>query len=180
MGQIRNYPPVKYFAAVTYPSGNELVEVKRSLELLISPIDEISKVFPFSSFTDYYEAEMGGDLQKVFLSFQDLKPAEMLPDIKISTNQLELKFAKNSSRCVNIDPGYVCAGKMILATTKDYDHRVYLNRGIFGDVHYRYQQGNFQFNDWTYPDYKQPNVVDFFTETRKIYLQQLKDWSNLE
>ncbi|UCF63730.1 MAG: DUF4416 family protein [bacterium] len=180
MGQIRIYPPVKYFAAITYSSGNDLEEVKRSLEKLISPVDEISRVFPFSQFTDYYDAEMGNDLQKSFLSFQDLKPAELLPDIKISTNQLELKFIKNDLRCVNIDPGYVCAAKMILATTKDYDHRIYINRGIFGDVHYRYRQGEFRFNDWTYPDYKQPEVVAFFTETRKIYLQQLKDWIILE
>ena len=179
MGQIKDYPPVKYFAAVTYSSEEILEEMKDRLQELIAGIDNSSPVYSFSQFTSYYESEMGAALKKIFFTFLELKPAELLPDIKIATNQLELKYFKNARRQINIDPGYICAAKMILATTKDYDHRIYLNRGIFGDIHYRYRQGEFQINDWTYPDYQQPFILAFFKETREKYLVQLRDWNTL-
>lgn len=180
MGQIKNYPPVKYFAAIAFTAQDLLEEIKVLLQELISIIDSTSPVFPFSQFTSYYEVEMGKDLSKIIISFQELKPAELLPDIKIATNQLESRYLKKTGRQINIDPGYVCAAKMILATTKDYDHRIYLNRGIFADLHYRFQQGKFRMNDWTYPDYQQPLIIAFFTAMRERYLIQLRDWANLE
>lgn len=180
MGQIKNYPPVKYFAAIAFTSEDILEEIRNLLQELMSVIDNSSPVFPFSKFTSYYKTEMGTDLKKIFITFQELKPAEILPDIKIATNQLESRYLKNARRQINIDPGYVCAAKIILATTKDYDHRIYLNRGIFGDIHYRFRHGEFQINDWTYPDYQQPSIIEFFKATREKYLMQLRDWNTLE
>lgn len=180
MGQIKNYPPVKYFAAIAFTSEDLLEEIKLLLQDLISPIEGASSVYPFSQFTSYYEAEMGTRLSKIFISFQELKPVEMLPDFKIATNQLESRYMKETGRQINIDPGYVCAAKIILATTKDYDHRIYLSRGIFGDIHYRFSQGEFRMNDWTYPDYQQPLVIAFFKAMRDRYLIQLRDWTKLE
>jgi hypothetical protein len=179
MGHIKNYPPVKYFASITFSSEDILQEIKQLLQELISPIDNSSAIFPFSQFTSYYETEMGIDLKKVIVTFKELKPAELLPDIKLASNQLELKYQKNSKRQINVDPGYVCAAKMILATTKDYDHRIYLNRGIFGDIHYRFRQGIFQSNEWTYPDYQQDFIIAFFKAVREKYLVQLRNWKNL-
>ena len=180
MGQIRNYPPVKFFTAITFTSESILEEVRTLLQELISIADYSSPAFPFSKFTSYYEEEMGSDLKKIFLTFQELKPAEILPDIKIATNQLESRYLKSGGRQVNIDPGYICAAKLILATSKDYDHRTYLNRGIFADIHYRFRDGKFQINDWTYPDYQQPFIIEFFEEIREKYMMQLRDWNPLE
>jgi hypothetical protein len=180
MGQIRNYPPVKYFAAITFTKEELLEEIRLSLQKLFSIVDNQSNVFSFSKFTSYYEPEMGEDLKKIIISFQQLNPAEMLPDLKIATNQIESDYLENNKRQINIDPGYVCAAKMILATSKDYDHRIYLNRGIFGDIHYRFRQGKFQINDWTYPDYQQSFIIEFFELMREKYLNQLKDWNDLK
>ncbi|MBN2365362.1 MAG: DUF4416 family protein, partial [Calditrichaeota bacterium] len=95
---------------------------------------------------------------------------------KLATNKLEEEFSDSGNRTVNIDPGYVNAAKMVLATTKDYDHRLYLERGIFGDLHMRFRQGNYHPSDWAYPDYRQSAVIAFFRNIREIYLTQLKDW----
>lgn len=176
MGKLRVYPPVKYFAAITYAPTIHVREVLQALEDLFSPLDLRSDVFSFS-YTDYYEPEMGAGLSKQFFSFQRLSPAESLPDFKIATNTIENRFAREGRRRVNIDPGYVCAAKVVLATTKDYDHRLYLGRGIFGDVHLRFRKGKFRINEWTYPDYRQEVVIGFFEQLRRRYLQQLQEWS---
>ena len=177
MGTIKKYPPVKYFAAITYIPDFSLKSVFPFLEEEISLIESHSQSYDFSKFTDYYSTEMGTKLQKGIFTFEELKPAYLLPKIKIATNKIEGQFLTTENRQVNIDPGYICAAKVILATTKDYDHRLYLGEGIFGDVHLRFQKGKFNACDWTYPDYRQPMILDFFNDTRKNYLTQLQTWS---
>ncbi len=176
MGKIRVYPPVKIFAAVTWSDEAAAARAEEQLSGLLSTSDFRSEVFDFSAFTDYYAPEMGGALRKFFLAFTELRPAESLPDLKLAANRIEEEIAAGEPRIVNIDPGYLCAAKVVLATTKDYDHRLYLNRGIFGDVHLRFRNGRFRPNEWTYPDYKQPLILDFFMTLRAGYLSQLKDW----
>lgn len=172
MGKIRTYPQVKIIAAITYAPAVNLAKVFGQLEELLSEIDSQSDPYSFD-FTDYYLSEMGSDLNKIMVSFRDLVLADMLPDIKTATNLIEKKLMKENGRTVNIDPGYICAAKLVLATTKDYDHRIYLNRGIFGDVHLRFRGGKFQPNEWTYPDYRQERILRFLEEVRAQYLEKL-------
>ena len=177
MGKIKPYPPVKLIAAITISDLNLWPDVKTKLESLFSPIDSYSDWYDFT-FTDYYRDEMGDHLKKRMVSFQELIQAEQLPEIKLASNELESEFSQNEKRRVNIDPGYICSAKLVLATTKDYMHRLYLGKGIFGDLHLRIHRGQFQPLDWTYPDYKQPAILHYFTEVRKIYLAQLAlDWA---
>ncbi len=180
MGKLRAYPPVKFFTAITLNSGPLLLQVEEKLQALLSDIDVTSQSYNFDVFTRYYESEMGKGLSKKLVSFSRLMPAEILPDIKIATNLLETDHLQKGGRQVNIDPGYITAAKMVLATTKDYDNRLYLGRGIFGDVHFRFRKGQFQAMEWTYPDYRQPEVMEFFEHLRKRYMSQLKEWPVIE
>jgi hypothetical protein len=177
MGKIKPYPPVKYFAAITFTAGNYLVDLYGALENLFSAIDHKSEIFDFDQFTSYYQSEMGKSLQKQIISFKTLLPAEQLPALKIATNSIEENFLLNGKRTINVDPGYLTAARMVLATTKDYDHRIYLGMGIFGDLHYRFRSGHFRFNEWTYPDYQQENILHYFEELRILYMEQLKSWN---
>ncbi len=149
-----------------------------ALEMLFSKIDQDSGTFEFD-FSEYYEPEMGKNLQKQIISFSGLRSADDLPNFKLSTNIIEKQFADERHRIVNIDPGYLAAARIVLATTKDYDHRIYLGRGIFGDVHLRFRKGHFKPNDWTYPDYREQKILDFFEHLRTVYLQQLKEWKQI-
>jgi len=128
-------------------------------------IDRRSKIIPFD-FTDYYEKEMGKGLIREWVSF--LKPIkeDNIKDIKLKTIELEKHFAsKNGRRSVNIDPGYVSLSKLVLASTKNYAHRIYLGDGIFAEVTLIYKKGAFQPLEWTYPDYRQN--TRFFEEVRE-------------
>ncbi len=173
MGKIKKHLPVKFFSAITFSQNSILPEVFRALEETFDKIDQKSAIFNFNHFTDYYTREMGGNLQKLFVSFEKLTDAELLPDIKKKTNQLEKKYSKNDHRTLNIDPGYLCESKLILATTKDYSHRIYIGKGIFGDLHLVYRNGSYQPQSWTYPDYKQEMSLRFFNNLRALYRQQI-------
>jgi len=173
MGKIRQHPPVKLFTALTYISSLDLRPVYEELTSHFSLIESKSHIYDFSEFTPYYQKEMGDKLYKIFVVFSELCQPDQLPHIKIKTNQLENNYAIDGKRRVNIDPGYITQAKIVLATTKNYSHRIYLNHGIYGDVHLYFHQGSFQKQSWTYPDYQQQEIIRFFNQTRKRYLEQL-------
>lgn len=172
MGKIKSYQPVKLIAAVAIKDKALWEEIAAKLQGQYGPIDMALDWYDFTH-TDYYQAEMGEGLFKRMISFETLIPAETLPDIKIATNDLEDDYAQNDKRIVNIDPGYITAPRLVLATTKDYSHRLFLGKGIFGDIHLQYLKGQFQPQYWTYPDYKEDSVLAFFTRVREVYMMQL-------
>ncbi len=139
------------------------------------PVDFLSEPLPFD-FTVYYEREMGQGLRRRLAGFAPLIAPEQLPGVKLGTNALELKFLnERQGRKVNIDPGYLAASKFILATGKDYSHRIYLGQGIYGDLTLWYQRGDFIPLPWTYPDYASQPLIGLLSLLRKRYLWQLKN-----
>lgn len=149
----------------------QLESVLASLENCIGPVEAKSAVFDFS-FTDYYRAEMGPDLKKLFVSFAVLADPDALPLFKHDTNAIESEWLTKGRRQVNLDPGYITGAKLVLASTKDFAHRVYIGKGIYGDNHLRFVHGAFTVNPWTYPDYKTPAALSFFADVRQSYLKQ--------
>jgi hypothetical protein len=173
MGKINVHLPVKYFTALTYVPSFDIENLSNEVESLISPVEIQSISYNFSSFTDYYQLEMGNNLRKIFWIFSELLPPDGLPEMKIKTNQLEKRHSIKGKRQINLDPGYISQAKLVLATTKDYSHRLYLSQGIFADLHLQFSQGSFRKQPWTYPDYQQAELILFFNQARNRYLQQL-------
>jgi hypothetical protein len=118
----------------------------------------------------YYEKEMGTGLVKRFISFSKPVPVESLYRIKLYTNRLEARLSDSGRRRVNIDPGYIDLAKLVLASTKDYAHRLYLRKGIFAEITLTYRDNSFTPNDWTYPDYRGQEYIDIFNKIRRIYI----------
>lgn len=161
---------------MTFCEEQILEESEALLKKQFGACDLATAIFAFDH-SNYYENEMGADLSKKFLSFQPLAPIELLIQRKLFAIELEKKFSVNGKRRVNIDPAYLELAKLVVATTKNFDHRIYLGSGIYGDVQLRYRGGKFVANDWTYPDYRSPIVLNFITEARRIYFNQLKTLS---
>jgi hypothetical protein len=126
--------------------------------------------------TVYYEKEMGVDLKKWFVAFAQLADSAQLADWKLASNAMENEYAslgKHSElRPLNLDPGYITEAKLVLATTKDRDHRLYLRDGIYAEVTLRYQAGGWKSQPWTYPDYQRDDFHVFFRRCRE-YLRSL-------
>ena len=129
------------------------------------------------NYTDYYEQELGKPLKRMFVSFKRLGQEALLCGIKLYTNKLERRFWRKEKRQINLDPGFLNSGKLILATTKDHNHRIYLGKGIFAEVTLFYQRGTFRPRPWTYPDYQSKEYIDIFNLIRQVYLKQIKNAS---
>ena len=176
MGSIRAFNPVKLFVGVLVSNGELVTAVESQLVAAYGPVDHRSPVLPFT-FTDYYRRETGDRILRLFFSFERLIDAGQLAEIKRHTNVLEETFAAAGTtvkRPVNLDPGYLEHAKVILASTKNFYHRMYLSRGIFGEVTMHFRNGAYEFFPWTYPDYKSTEYQSFFLELREVYRQQLR------
>ena len=144
------------------------------LAKIFGPVDFTSDIITFDQ-TSYYEKEMGRNLQRQFISFKRLILPAKLILIKRQANKLEFKLSQNRQhRAINLDPGYLEYGKLVLATTKDHQHRLYLGQGIFGEVTLRYTNGSFTPWEWTYPDYATQEYINIFNHIRKLYQKQIK------
>lgn len=166
MGKICKHESVKLIIGLI---GKESLfdKVKIKLSRKFGKIDFESKILDFT-YTDYYNREMGTDLKRQFLSFNLLIAPDIIPDIKNYTNDLERKFlSSDKKRLVNIDPGYLSLSKLVLATTKDHQHRIYLGKGIFAEVTLRYRNKTFCSWDWTYPDYCTKEYISIFNHLRE-------------
>jgi len=173
MGQPRTPEPVKLVMSLILASEDLLPRVLEDLKSFYGETDFVSSWMAFDS-TDYYTAEMGRDLRRRIVAFRTLIGPGWLPSVKLQTNQIEQEYAPQARRQVNIDPGYVCGEHMILATTKAYTHRPYLGDGIYADLTLIYRKGSYRSLEWTYPDYRQSEMVEMFNGIRKTYLSQLK------
>ncbi len=173
MGEIHIHIPVKLFAAISFGKGIAVSFLTDKIESLLGSIDSALEDFKVDDFTSYYQKEMGKDVTKKIISFSRLIQPDMLPEIKIATNKLENEFRNEDKRAVNIDPGYLTQAKIVLATTKDYSHRLYLAHGIFADLHMTWSANSYHTQSWTYPDYAQKATLDYFNNLRKIYLENL-------
>jgi hypothetical protein len=119
--------------------------------------------------TTYYDQEMGSGLTRQWCAFGNLVMPDTLVDLKHMTNTLEKKYPnRHGGRSVNIDPGMVSLSNLVLASTKNYSHRVYLGRGIYAEVTLIFKQKQFVPLDWTYPDYREEAALEFFTAVRAI------------
>jgi hypothetical protein len=176
LAQALEPPPVKLIMGLLVAREAAVDAIQRQLEALYGRIDLASELSAFVA-TRYYEREMGPDLQRLFWSFETLIAADALADIKRQTNVTERAFALDTGqgwrRCVNLDPGYVDQAKLVLATTKDRQHRLYLRQGIYAEVTLRFTGGRFVPWEWTYPDYRTAAYLTFFEAVRQRYRQQL-------
>jgi Domain of unknown function (DUF4416) len=176
MAGIRQFNSVKLFIGVLVSHTKLISELEQRLVAVYGPIDHRSPVIPFD-FTNYYEAEMGDIIDRIIFSFERLIEADQLPEIKRQTNRLEEELAPlydRVKRPVNLDPGYIEQAKVILASTKNFYHRIYLGHGIFGEVTMHFKNNTYQSFPWTYPDYQSKDYQEFFLKMRHIYRGQLR------
>ena len=144
----------------------------RSIVKKFGKVDNASRQIPFVQ-TKYYESEMGTNLKRRFIALERLMGNEKYWKVKLFTNKLERKLSLKGKRRVNIDPGLISLSKLVLLTTKDYAHRLYLNDGIFAEVTLSFKGASFQPLEYTYPDYKTEEYIDFFNKVRGILKRQL-------
>ncbi len=165
--------PVKFICGFIYTTEKVYQEAKKVLERKFGSIDFESERIDFD-FTEYYYPEMGKPLSRRFISFKKLRKPEQFVKIKLDCIKLEKKFALGLHRQINIDPGYINEAKLILTTTKDFAHRIYLGKGIYAELTLSYVNDHFSEVPTTFPDYRTSQYKEIFSQIRRIYRQQIQ------
>jgi hypothetical protein len=177
MAQPKEFSPVKLICGIIYKEDALYDEVRRRLEAEWGSVDSESPPFPFD-LTDYYEAEMGPGLIRRFMSFEILIAPESLPEKKIRAIQIEdlLRLERAlPGRPVNIDPGYLSASALVMATAKDFAHRIPLGRGIYAHLEFLFTKTGVKTLEWTYPDLRHAPAQAYFRSVREILLRQARE-----
>jgi hypothetical protein len=177
MGTPKEPKPGKYFVALLSSETDLFNAIETELCALLGAIDGRSQILPWAA-SCYYEKEMGAALLRRFLSFEPLVSPERLAEIKLATQSIEARYRRASrdggGRRINLDPGYLEAGKVVLASTKNASQRIYLRSGIFAEATLFYFDAAFHGCAYTYPDYLWSETLSFFTACRARYLEQLR------
>ena len=169
--------PVKPVVSMLLARQDLSAAVVARLSGHFGPPDLVGPWWPFTD-TDYYTPEMGPGLGRLLVSFSHLADPAQLADWKVFTNGLEDRFSLGGRRLVNLDPGYVARERLVLATGKNFSHRLYLGHGIYGDLTLVWGRGAFQTLPWTFPDYARGPLAELLRLVRKKYLWQLKMVAN--
>jgi len=164
---------VKLISSLFSPQKKLIDDVLAELVEICGPTDWISSEHLFDR-TKYYAREMGWPLYRRFVSFENPIRPEDIVEIKLKTNKVENKYLHGGKRRINIDPGYIALERLVLATGKNYTHRVYLSKGIYGDLTLIFHKGSFSPLEWTYKDYADPEIIGYFNDVRERYKGQIR------
>ena len=172
MSQPSRADDVKLISSLFSSDKAFIHEVIRVLERRFGSVDWTSPELFFDR-TQYYAKEMGWPLHRHFVSFKKLIRPQDVVEVKLETNRIENEYLEDGNRKINIDPGYISLERLILATGKNYTHRIYMSKGIFADLTLIYNRGSFKPLDWTFKDYASPEIINLFNHVREKYKRQL-------
>ena len=175
MGQILGFEREKMIIGVIYHDEKIYEQAIKMLTEEFGPIEDESERFSFSEeFSNYYDSEIGGEGMRVILSFRDTVEPDRQAQIKQFTNSIEAALSTEGNRRINLDPGFINHGRLVLATTKNASFRIPLSDGIYTELTLFWARGKWQKLPWTYRDYQSERVQKFITVVRHKYLEQRK------
>lgn len=176
MGQILDFEREKMIVGVIYHDKKIYDEAIKMMVEEFGPIEDESERFSFSKeYSSYYDEELGGEGMRVILSFRDTVEPDRQAEIKQFTNHIEAIFSTDGKRKINLDPGFINHGRLVLATTKNASFRIPLKDGIYTELSLFWARGKWQKLPWTYRDYQSERVQRFITGVRRKYLKQRQE-----
>lgn len=166
--------PARLVVSLIYKEASLAREGWKVLDQQWGPIDFLSEIRPFD-YTPYYRKEMGHPLFRRWAAFRPLIPQDKLVEIKTQGFAFESRWQQDRKRGLNLDPGLITAERFVLATGKNYSHRIYLGKGVFADLTLVFFKGTFRPLPWSYPDYQDPRTIGMLNKIREKYLRDLPD-----
>ncbi|MBF0252926.1 MAG: DUF4416 family protein [Candidatus Omnitrophica bacterium] len=162
----------KIITSFIYQNEEHCFKAEQALQKSFGPMEDKKQIFSFD-FTDYYNKEFGEPLKRKLVAFKGTKSIENIHQAKIISGEVEKSLSIDGKRTVNIDPGYLTEAKMVLLTTKDFMHRIYLKDGIFAEATLHFQKDTYKPWPWTYPDYASCGHIAYFNDIRSILRKDL-------
>ena len=177
MGLAQKFEKEKLIIGFIY---NTKENYEKALKIMVDKfgaVDFETEEFSFTEeFSSYYDEELGGEGMRVIYSFERLVDASLQAEIKERTNEIEAMFSVDGNRKINLDPGFINHGRLMLATTKNAGFRIPLKNGIYTELTLFFARGGWHKFPWSYRDYQSERVQSFLTAVRKKYLSQRKEY----
>jgi hypothetical protein len=176
MGAVYEFDKEKLIMGIIYHDVEVFERAMAILTEKFGEVEDMCEEFSFSKeFSSYYDTELGGEGMRRIYSFKRLVDPSEQADIKTFTNELELSLSPEGMRLINLDPGFINHGRLMLATTKSAGFRIPLKRGIYTELTLFWARGAWHKLPWTYRDYQSEKVQKFITGVRKKYLAERRD-----
>lgn len=176
MGAALDFEREKLIIGVIYHDVEVFQAVMARLVERFGEWDMVSEEFSFSEeYSSYYDGELGGPGMRRIYSFKRTVDPSLQAEIKEFTNSLEKEFSDGAGRKINLDPGFMSHGRLLLATTKPTGFRIPLARGIYTELTLFYARGDWHKLPWTYRDYQSERVQKFLTKVRRAYLAERRE-----
>ena len=176
----RTFTPVQLFTGIIFNKDVSIDVLTQELEDTFNhKITMISDLYPFNH-SSYYTNEMGLDLQRYFVCFNELVAPETAYKYKSLSINLEERHKKNNKRIFNLDPGIISLHNLILYSTKNFAHRIACNQGIYAEVTLLFQKNAINVLDWTYPDFQQQAIQQYFLNVRSTYHSKLRSLNHVK
>jgi hypothetical protein len=169
MAKIKPPEPSLLFIGLLYTDHEVLLQAKKNISGDFGPVLFESSPLPWD-YSSYYKEELGSPIFRQFVFFKNLIDPGSLVDIKLKTMERENELVLEGKRRINLDPGYLMLSRIVLASAKNYAHRIYLGKGIYGDATLLYseKEGTFKPHLFTYRDYQEKSCIDMFLNARKM------------
>jgi hypothetical protein len=175
MGDVKAYEHEKLIVCVLYSDEAYLSRALALLTDAFGPVDLASDAYPFSHvYSTYYDEELGGRAVRRLYSFETCLDPSGLADIKLLTASFENRLSSEGKRRVNLDPGFIGPGRLVLASTKNAGHRIPLSGGIYAELTLFYARSQWNAFPWTYLDFQSDAVQKFLIEVRRLYIRRLR------
>lgn len=178
MWEIQDVQPVKLIVGILACDESVLEVCRQVLSEAYGQADLISEVWPFDM-TEYYVSEAGPNMVRQFMAFEELIDPGRLAGIKHQTNRMEQDLVQQLDtpypRPVNFDPGFIEPSKLVLASTKNFAHRIYIGDHMYAEVTMTYNKGRWETFPFTFPDYKSGRYNEFLNEVRQRLVRQLRE-----
>lgn len=183
MWEIQSPQPVKLICGILASDPGALNAAQERLRGLYGRTDFVSEVWPFTQ-TEYYNDQMGESILRNFLAFENLIDPGQIAEIKHKTNDLEKKLAEQLKtqwpRPVNLDPGYLEPAKLVLASTKNFSHRIYIGQNMYAEVTLMFHKGAWRSFEFTFPDFKGQRYHEFLSKVREHLVRQRRQAGQTE
>ncbi len=183
MWEIKEPAPVKLIIGILAANETCMEQALKAITNRFGTIDLTSHIWPFTQ-THYYDKETGSSILRRFVTIEKPIHPGKLARIKYQTNDIEKalaqSLAEHAIRPVNLDPGIVEPSKLVLASTKNFSHRIYIGENMFAEITLIFDKGQWRFTPYTYPDYQTPHYLAFFDQVREKIKQQLTSCQKLK
>jgi len=170
--KIKNPETALLFVSTLYSNEEAFNRSRKILEENFGETLFVSPSLPWD-YSSYYRDEIGWPLQRQFIFYKNLIDPGLLADIKLRTNEIEASLSSEGKRGINLDPGYLTLSKVVLASTKNYAHRIYLGKGIYAEVTLIYRDNTYKPHLFTYKDYQDKTHIDIFMKAREMLKKML-------